>query len=65
MIYGKLSPKPLKRSALKTEMGSESREQLLEAFLTCRLILLDKSPGLKPIGKEETYERFQENLWWK
>ena len=29
----------------------------LELFLTCRLIPLDKNPGLRPIGTEEMLRR--------
>ena len=46
-------------------MNAETNELLLEAFLACRLILLDKSLALKPAGKGEAVQKISGNLVMK
>lgn len=36
-----------------------------EAFLACRLILLDKSPGFRPAGKREAVRKISEKIMMK
>ena len=41
----------------KIEINTENNTTSLEAFLACRLIPLDKNPGLRPIGVGEVLRR--------
>ena len=44
----------------KLPVDTTKDETPLETFLACRLILLDKNPGLQPIGVGEFCDELQE-----
>ena len=50
-----------KLSAEQIEVNKDD-EQSLEAFTACRLIPLNKNPGLRPIGVGETLRRIAEKV---
>ena len=46
----------------KIEINTETNTTSLEAFLACRLIPLDRNPGLRPIGVGEVLRRIAGNV---